>query len=126
MVAYIHRLENHKILKTIPNYNREAAVRIFDRLIESFGVIKGINITVSKMQRIPIDRMGVSEVILDELIRRSDEFEEMLHLAGILKPYHGIGAYRWDEHYIYVYVYHAEQSKSRAVVRSLAGTSSRT
>lgn len=87
------------------NITDESSKLIFDRLIESFGVLKGINIAVSRMGRIPVDRRDLSDSMINELVLKSEEFEELLKLAGILKKYHGIGAFRWDKDFIYVYVY---------------------
>lgn len=91
--------------KIIPNYKNEVANQIFDRIIETFGIIKGINVAASRMERIPVDRAEISDMMITELINRSDEFEELLKAAGILKKRHGIGAFRFDKKFIYVYVY---------------------
>ncbi len=71
--------------RIIPNYQNEVANQIFDRIIETFGIIKGINVAASRMERIPVDRAEISDTMITELINRSDEFEELLKAAGILK-----------------------------------------
>lgn len=91
-----------------PNYKSQIAIQIYDRIIEQFGVIAGIHIAPNRMKRIPIDRTDLSDSLIEELIRRSDEYEELLRNAGIIKSYHGIGAYRYDSKFIYVYVYRTQ------------------
>jgi len=110
MVGGIYEMKSRRI---VPNYDSRVAVAMFDKIIEQFGVLEGMFIAASQMKRIPVDRRDISDMMLQELVRRSDEFEELLKNAGILKHYHGIGAFRWDAKMIYVYVYRTTLHKSR-------------